>query len=98
MINIIAIKHVKEERQAEFFAMAQELIDNTRKEEGCISYNLTKSITDKDTLAFVEQWSTEEIATVKHRATPHFQKIVPMLGELCYKEGELYITTDKVTF
>lgn len=96
MINIIAIKHVKEDRQAEFFAMAQELIDGTRSEEGCISYDLTKSIDDKNVLAFVEKWASEEYAIKRHRETAHFKKVVPLLGELCYKEGELYVTTDEV--
>ncbi|CAF0853904.1 unnamed protein product [Didymodactylos carnosus] len=38
----------------------QELIDETRKSEGCIKYELFQNINDKHQLTFIEQWESEE--------------------------------------
>ncbi|MFI3229799.1 MAG: putative quinol monooxygenase [Bacillota bacterium] len=94
MIYITAVKYVKKEKQTEFVAMAEELIVNTRLEEGCVSYKLTKSIHDEEVLAFVEVWANRECAIDKHQSTAHFKKCVPMLGELCFKDGHLFVTSD----
>ncbi|MEQ1954575.1 putative quinol monooxygenase [Mesorhizobium sp. CN2-181] len=45
-------------------------IEGTRKEKGCISYDLFVSATDPDTLVFVERWKTREDLTA-HSQEPH---------------------------
>lgn len=45
-------------------------IEATRKENGCISYDLHQSITDEDTLVFVERWN-DKAALEAHFHTPH---------------------------
>lgn len=45
-------------------------IEETRKEEGCIAYDLFESTTEPDCLVFVERWETRE-ALSRHARTPH---------------------------
>lgn len=59
-----------EEAKGKIIDFAQDLIENTRKEEGNIDYNLFIN-TDDDTLLFVEQWESKEILE-KHLSTNHF--------------------------
>lgn len=45
-------------------------IEATRKEQGCISYDLHQSVTDENTLVFVERWESTD-ALNAHFETPH---------------------------
>ncbi len=44
----------------------------TRREEGCISYDLHQSVTDPDTYVFVERWASRE-ALARHMEAPHLK-------------------------
>ena len=46
-------------------------IEATRREKGCITYDLHQSLTDPDTLVFVERWETKA-ALENHFTEPHF--------------------------
>lgn len=45
-------------------------IEKTRREKGCISYDLFASATEPDTMVFVEKWETREDLTA-HSKQPH---------------------------
>ncbi|MEP3429516.1 MAG: putative quinol monooxygenase [Roseibium sp.] len=45
-------------------------LEATRKEPGCISYELFQNIEDPDSLVFVEKWETREHLAA-HFETPH---------------------------
>ena len=49
---------------------AQDLIKNSKLEEGNVDYNLFENTADAS-LMFVEQWQSKEILA-KHLQTPHF--------------------------
>lgn len=51
--------------------IAQDLIEETLKEEGNIDYQLLNSTND-NSLTFVERWASPD-ALKQHMATPHFQ-------------------------
>lgn len=48
-------------------------IEATRKEAGCISYDLNQNIDDENTFTFVERWETRAHLQ-DHFNTPHFAK------------------------
>jgi quinol monooxygenase YgiN len=50
--------------------LLQELVQPTRREEGCIAYDLLHNIQDPVDFTFVEEWTSEE-ALEKHLATNH---------------------------
>ncbi len=91
MITIVAKNVIKEGRVEEFKALAKELVDESRKEAGCIYYNLNEDINNKNILTFIEEWKDKE-AIELHNKSAHFTTIVPMLGELREKsEVNLYV-------
>lgn len=49
---------------------AAPLIESTRKEDGCLRYDLMRSDDSPDLFIFIEEWATKE-ALEKHLATAH---------------------------
>ena len=72
MIYVVATLMVKPETRAEFIAAATACIKETRKETGCLAYDLHESVTDPAKMVFVEQWENAE-ALVPHRTAEHMK-------------------------
>lgn len=89
MIKIIAKNPVSSENKAKFIETAKELIEKSRKESGCISYNLFESV-DGKYLTFIEEWKNEK-AIEEHNNSDHFKSIVPKLGELTSGEMDVVL-------
>ena len=70
MIYVIATLHIHPEKRASFLEDARSVIAHTVKEEGCLSYDLTSSITEPNEFVFVERWASRE-ALASHFDTPH---------------------------
>ena len=81
MIKIVAKMVVREDAINSFHALAQELVEKSRAEEGNISYSLNQSITDSKVHAFIEIWK-DQAAIDSHNKTEHFTSILPKLAEL----------------
>jgi quinol monooxygenase YgiN len=65
----------------EYLIIAREVISETRKEKGCISYTLHEDINEPTILTMLEEWVDEE-AINKHNKSEHVLKIVPELRKL----------------
>ena len=87
MIKIIARNIVKQDSRDRFIKLAKELTAKSKKESGCISYNLYES-TDGKYLTFIEEWKDEK-AIEGHNNSGHFKSIVPQLRELSDGEPEV---------
>lgn len=70
MIFVIATIKLKTGAREHLIAPARACIAETRREAGCISYDLLGSITDDDTMVFVERWESREALTA-HSKQPH---------------------------
>lgn len=70
MIYVIATLHIHPEKRASFLEDARSVIAHTVKEEGCLSYDLTSSITEPNEFVFVERWTSRD-ALAAHFDTPH---------------------------
>lgn len=88
MINIVAKNIVKGGKIEEFKALALKLIKESRKEEGCIEYNLYEDIKNSNILTFIEKWKDEEAINL-HNKSEHFTSIVPKLGELLKADSDV---------
>lgn len=88
MIKIVAKVKVKASEVDNFKAMAKELVEKSRAEEGNISYALNESVEDPATLAFIEFWKDPKAIEI-HNASEHFTTIFPKLAEL--REGDFSI-------
>jgi quinol monooxygenase YgiN len=72
MIFVLATLTVNAAEREAFTEAAHAVIEATRKETGCLRYDLTGSITDPLTFVFVEQWESRD-ALDAHFGTPHLQ-------------------------
>jgi len=72
MIYVVATLTIKPETRAELIAAAKTCIGITRKEKGCILYDLHESTTDTARFVFVEQWETME-DLMAHGANEHMK-------------------------
>ena len=70
MIYVIATLKIRPGTRDAVAAAAQSAIEGTRKEEGCLLYDLHASVTDPERMVFVEQWTDRE-ALAKHLKAPH---------------------------
>jgi quinol monooxygenase YgiN len=72
MIYIVATLTIKPETRAELIAAAQECMAATRKETGCLAYDLYESVSDASKLVFVERWESAECLE-PHRTSDHMK-------------------------
>lgn len=72
MIYLVATLTIKPGSLPEFIDAAKTCIAATRREPGCISYDLNQSLTDENTLVFVERWENQE-SLDGHFNAPHFK-------------------------
>ena len=71
MIKIVAEHFVKEESRDSFMALARDLVNESRKETGNISYHLFVDRADQLHFTFIEEWQNQE-AIDEHNQTKHF--------------------------
>jgi quinol monooxygenase YgiN len=90
MIKVVAKKLVNEGKVEEVIKLYEELVRETRKEEGCIKYELYQDEKDPRVLAVIEEWESKD-ALEKHMNSEHFTRIVPMIGELAEKKKDMNI-------
>ena len=82
MIKVVAKAKLKQGVSVEeYLIQARELVAETRKEEGCITYALHQDINDPSIVTMLEEWVNEEALT-QHNKTDHVKRIVPGLREL----------------
>jgi quinol monooxygenase YgiN len=70
MIYLLAHLRARPNDHAEILGDAKIMIAATRLEPGCILYDLNVSITDPQSMVFVEAWESRE-ALSAHFETPH---------------------------
>lgn len=81
MITIVAQNTVAADKIDQFKQIAAELVAESRKESGNVSYSLYQDINNPEILSFIEVWK-DQAAIDAHNRSPHFTGIVPRLGEL----------------
>ena len=65
----------------EYLIIAREVVSETRKEKGCITYTLHEDINDPTILTTLEEWEDEE-AINQHNKNEHVWKFVQELRKL----------------
>jgi len=87
MIYVIATLTIKPGTSADVFAAAGPCIEGTRNEAGCLSYELNQSLTDENTLVFIERWKSRADLD-QHFKQPHMDE--------WRKKGAQYIDGRKI--
>ena len=77
-LRVIARIKAKPEKAGEVRELLCGLIEPTRKESGCISYELLQNREDPTDFTFVEEWESDA-AFESHAASDHIEVIGPKL-------------------
>ena len=62
-------------------AMAQDLVMAARSEEGCITYEFYRGLSDPDTLVVFQEWESMD-ALMAHLSTPHVEAFLRRVPEI----------------
>lgn len=90
MIHVVAKNYILPEKVDEVKGLSVELIAETRKEDGCVFYDLFQDFMDPTILTFIKQWESKAHLDA-HMKTAHFARLVPEIGKCAAKEGEINI-------
>jgi len=92
MIKVIAKMTIKEDMVEQVKSSVQEMVAETRKEAGCLVYQLFQDVNNQKVFAFVEEWENME-ALNKHLNSKHFKEAGPKLSQIQEKDMELSVCT-----
>lgn len=70
-LNIVAMITIKPEFQTDFDLLFKKLVEESRKEEGCLRYELNQCLDNVNLYFVIETWNSLQ-AIDYHKATPHF--------------------------
>jgi quinol monooxygenase YgiN len=87
---ITARVYVKPEKVADFLEAARSIIDSSRAEAGCESYNLYQNPYEKTKLIFVEIWK-DQVAIDNHFSMSYFKAFGPKTKDWLLQPTELKI-------
>ena len=81
MLKVVSRRTIKPEHLEKVIKMYEKMIDETRKEKGCISYEFFQDVNETNTIAMIEEWENQDCFDA-HAQTSHFKEIVPQITEL----------------
>lgn len=81
---------IKGNQRENFLSDTKELISETRKEEGCLAYNLYESLEERNTFIMVENWK-DQFAIDIHNQNPLLQNFFSKVADYSIKAPELRI-------
>ena len=84
-LNVVAIAETSADKAEELKSVCLGLIEPTRKEKGCISYDLYQDTTNPGRFTFIENWQSKEHLDV-HLKTPHLVAAGTAFGKIVTKE------------
>ena len=90
MLKLVAKFIIKEDKIDEFKKYTEELVTETRKEKGCISYQLFQDINDSKILTFIEEWENQK-SIDNHNNSKHITELLPKLMETLKEDPVLNI-------
>jgi quinol monooxygenase YgiN len=85
-IVLTALVKAKPEHEEAVKKVLLALVDATRKEPGCLCYNLHQSKSDKAQFLFYEQWASKE-ALDTHGKTPYMKALGGNLKDITEQGG-----------
>lgn len=86
MLRVIAQDFIKPEAIELVRPLYEELLQATRQEPLCISYELLVDQKDPGHFIFIESWP-DRAALDAHCATEHFQRLVPLINAHQRQDG-----------
>lgn len=87
-LRVVARIKAKPENVAEVRALLLGLVEPTRKESGCITYELLQNRDDPTDFTFIEEWESDA-AFAGHRASDHIKALGPKLQSIVVEVPEI---------
>ena len=81
MIKVIAKNLFKQGSIENALSLYEELVEKSRAEKGCLSYELFQDTENPCILTMLETWESKEYLKA-HSESEHFKRIVPQLGKM----------------
>ena len=91
MILINAIFDVKETEFENFLADINKLIDSSKQEAGCLSYELFQSTTSENRFVMIENWAAQA-AVEQHNQNPDLIAFAQNVGNYVSAKPVLHVT------
>ena len=89
-ITVVATFEARPDKETELRNALIGLVGPTRKEAGCINYDLHVSSENPRRFLFHENWTTK-MALEAHLQSPQIQALLPRLDALCSAPPEIVI-------
>jgi len=89
-ITVVATFQARPGKEAELKKALIGLVAPTRKEAGCINYDLHASPEDPAKFMFHENWASQALLDA-HLKSPHIAALLPRVDELCAAFPEIKI-------
>lgn len=87
-LRVIARVKARSDKVAELLSVLSALVEPTRKEPGCLSYDLLQNNEDPTDLTLVEEWESQK-ALESHLASKHFKDAQVKLPDLVAAKAEI---------
>lgn len=78
-VLVIARARIRPEARAKFLAAALECIAATRREHGCLAYDMHESVSQPNHFVFIECWEQREHVDL-HMQQPHLKSFLIAAG------------------
>jgi quinol monooxygenase YgiN len=83
---------VKQPKREEFLKLAQGMLEPSRDEKGCISYNFYADTVDASAFFFFEEWESSN-ALKLHTQTDHYNRYSQALADILDRPSEIKVYT-----
>ncbi|MGL5541498.1 MAG: putative quinol monooxygenase [Erysipelotrichaceae bacterium] len=90
MIKVVAKSIVQADKVEEVIALYHELVALTRKEKGCIAYDLYQDTSNPAILTMIEAWESQADLDAHFKAE-HVLRIVPVIKQYRVQTAELNV-------
>jgi len=91
-IDVVAHIHAKPGQEAALRAILEGFVAPTRKENGCLRYDLFVDLSDGGKFTFIEEWTSTE-ALDAHGRSEHIQSGRARMAELLREPGWVQVLT-----
>ena len=81
MIRLNAFVQTEEKNRQQIITLAKQLVEKSRQDAGCISYDFFASTTTPTVFMFCETWA-DQSSIDNHAPTHHFQTLVGEIEKL----------------
>ena len=88
-LTIIAKLKAKSGYEEQLYELLRGLLEPTRAEEGCINYDMHRSVEEPGLFMFYENWESRPLWE-RHMESPHVQELSNKQEELC-ETWELFV-------